>query len=66
MKIHSNSTRRARWDAKLGYQKFSRPIPIKLKDVFENGGLIGEITVVASRVYPILYREKKSNGDFSK
>ncbi|XP_058793270.1 uncharacterized protein LOC131665410 [Phymastichus coffea] len=62
LKIHTNCTRRAKWDVKLGYQKISRPIPVKLRDIISAGGMIGEITAAAARVYPILYREKTVDG----
>ncbi|XP_033221986.1 breast cancer type 2 susceptibility protein homolog isoform X2 [Belonocnema kinseyi] len=62
LKIHTNSTRRARWDAKLGYQRQSGPIPTSLKNIDPNGGLIGKVTVVVSRIYPTLFREKTADG----
>ncbi|KAJ8667332.1 hypothetical protein QAD02_008994 [Eretmocerus hayati] len=62
LRIHTNCTRRARWDAKLGFQRISRPIPVKLSQIVSSGGMVGEITVVAARVYPPLYREKTSDG----
>ncbi|XP_078041052.1 uncharacterized protein LOC144472143 [Augochlora pura] len=63
LKIHTNATRRARWDAKLGYAASSRPICVKLKDILLYGGLIGQIKVVVARVYPILYHEKNPSGE---
>lgn len=62
LKIHTNCTRRARWDAKLGYQFKSGPIASSLKAVDPNGGLIGQLCVVVSRIYPIMYREKTADG----
>ncbi|XP_011635165.1 breast cancer type 2 susceptibility protein homolog [Pogonomyrmex barbatus] len=63
LKLHTNSTRRARWDTKLGYTPCSGPIPIKLRNVCPSGGLIGKVTVVVARVYPMLYHEKTASGD---
>nr|XP_033322481.1 breast cancer type 2 susceptibility protein-like isoform X2 [Megalopta genalis] len=63
LKIHTNATRRARWDAKLGYAASPRPICIKLKNIFSYGGLIGQIKVTVARVYPILYHEKASSSE---
>ncbi|XP_076646165.1 uncharacterized protein LOC143355318 [Halictus rubicundus] len=63
LKIHTNATRRARWDTKLGYATPSRPICTKLKCICLYGGLIGKIKVVVARVYPILYHEKTSSGE---
>lgn len=62
LKIHTNSTRRARWDAKLGYQRSCGPLTVTLGSVKSNGGAIGKLIVAVSRVYPILYREKTSDG----
>ncbi|CAK9796960.1 Breast cancer type 2 susceptibility protein homolog [Anthophora quadrimaculata] len=63
LKIHTNSTRRARWDLKLGYIVPSGPICIKLRTICSNGGLIGKIKVTIARVYPMLYHEKTSTGE---
>ncbi|XP_029670385.1 breast cancer type 2 susceptibility protein homolog isoform X3 [Formica exsecta] len=63
LKLHTNSTRRARWYAKLGYAPRSGPIPIKLCNVCPNGGLIGKMTIIVARVYPTLYHEKTVSGD---
>ncbi|XP_017762393.1 PREDICTED: breast cancer type 2 susceptibility protein-like [Eufriesea mexicana] len=63
LKLHTNSTRRARWDTKLGYMKPPGPICIKLNTIYSNGGLIGKIKVTVARVYPILYHEKTSTGE---
>ncbi|XP_034175277.2 uncharacterized protein LOC117601989 [Osmia lignaria lignaria] len=62
LKIHTNSTRRARWDTKLGYVVPSGPLCIKLKTINSNGGLVGKIKVLITRVYPMLYREKTPIG----
>ncbi|XP_015598323.1 breast cancer type 2 susceptibility protein homolog [Cephus cinctus] len=62
LRIHTNSTRRARWDVKLGYQSHSGPITTSLKTISPNGGLIGKMIVTVIRVYPILYREKMADG----
>ncbi|XP_020286259.1 breast cancer type 2 susceptibility protein-like isoform X2 [Pseudomyrmex gracilis] len=63
LKLHTNSTRRARWHAKLGYTPRSGPIPIRLRNVCPNGGLIGKMTVLVARVYPMLYHERTASGD---
>ncbi|XP_067211842.1 breast cancer type 2 susceptibility protein homolog [Linepithema humile] len=63
LKLHTNSTRRARWDAKLGYASRSGPIPIRLHNVCQSGGLIGKMTIIVARVYPMLYHEKTASGD---
>ncbi|XP_044270312.1 uncharacterized protein LOC123014993 isoform X2 [Tribolium madens] len=58
LKIHCNSTRRARWYAKLGYQKCPEPYLLKLASICPNGGPIGCIKVYIARVYPLKYLEK--------
>ncbi|XP_043262292.1 breast cancer type 2 susceptibility protein homolog isoform X2 [Colletes gigas] len=63
LKIHTNSTRRARWDARLGYTVPSGPMCVKLRSICPNGGLIGKIKVLIARVYPILYYEKTGVGE---
>ncbi|XP_011141415.2 breast cancer type 2 susceptibility protein homolog [Harpegnathos saltator] len=63
LKLHTNSTRRARWDLKLGYAPRSGPISVRLRDVCPNGGLIGKMTIVVARVYPMLYHEKTVSGE---
>ena len=59
LKLSANSTRRARWFAKLGYQVQPRPFPVPLMSVFPEGGLVGCTDVVIARVYPMAYLEKK-------
>lgn len=59
LKLSANSTRRARWYAKLGYQPSPRPFPIPLMSVFPDGGLVGCTEVVIARVYPLVYLEKR-------
>ncbi|XP_076636941.1 breast cancer type 2 susceptibility protein [Colletes latitarsis] len=63
LKIHTNSTRRARWDARLGYTVPTGPMCVKLRSICPNGGLIGRIKVLIARVYPILYYEKTGVGE---
>nr|XP_050853765.1 breast cancer type 2 susceptibility protein homolog isoform X1 [Vespula vulgaris] len=63
LKIHTNSTRRIKWDTKLGYARCPGPILIKLKNVCPNGGLIGKLKVVITRTYPMLYHEKNASGE---
>ncbi|KAI4493258.1 hypothetical protein M0802_009546 [Mischocyttarus mexicanus] len=63
LKIHTNSTRRTKWDTKLGYTRCPGPMLIKLKDVCSNGGLIGKLKVMITRTYPMLYHEKNPSGE---
>ncbi|XP_026673987.1 breast cancer type 2 susceptibility protein homolog isoform X2 [Ceratina calcarata] len=63
LKIHTNSTRRAKWNMKLGYVVPSGPFDIKLNTIDIAGGLIGKIKVTVVRVYPMLYHEKISSNE---
>ncbi|KAG5177798.1 hypothetical protein JKP88DRAFT_264879 [Tribonema minus] len=62
----SNSTRRARWDARLGRLR-SRdgappPLLIPLCAAFADGGLITATEVVVLRLYPVQYMETLEEG----
>lgn len=59
LKIHANSTRRARWDTKLGYCKNPGPFPISLRSVQGSGGNIPKLRICALRVYPVVYIDPK-------
>ncbi|XP_015365877.1 PREDICTED: breast cancer type 2 susceptibility protein-like [Diuraphis noxia] len=62
LKISTNSTRRVRWFAKLGFYKNSTlPLPITLESVLPHGGIIGSLSLVILRKYPIMFLEKKRN-----
>ena len=58
LKLSANSTRRARWFAPLGYQRLPHPFRLPLASIFADGGLVGCVDVVVSRVYPLLFLEK--------
>lgn len=59
LKLSANSTRRARWDTRLGYQRVPTPFLVSLDSLFPDGGLVGMVTAVVARVYPMVYMEKK-------
>ncbi|KAM3955411.1 LOW QUALITY PROTEIN: uncharacterized protein ACR2FA_010681 [Aphomia sociella] len=61
LKIYGNSTRRARWDARLGYHS-NGAILSHLSSVAPDGGKVGRIRVLVTRVYPPLYVEKFVDG----
>ncbi|XP_019864859.1 uncharacterized protein LOC109594117 isoform X2 [Aethina tumida] len=61
LRIHSNSTRIARWDVKLGYCRYHKPFAIRLGSVYASGGLIGRLDVYIARTYPIKFMERKGN-----
>ncbi|XP_072119031.1 breast cancer type 2 susceptibility protein isoform X1 [Mobula birostris] len=62
LKISANSTRPARWYAKLGFHCDPRPFPLPLSSLFCEGGMIGCVDVIVLRIYPIQWMEKSSSG----
>ena len=56
LKLSANSTRRARWDAKLGYASHPHPMLVPLCSLLPDGGTVGGIDVVITRVYPLQVR----------
>ncbi|KAG5878532.1 hypothetical protein JTB14_008937 [Gonioctena quinquepunctata] len=58
LKINFNCTRRAVWNARLGYQRFPGPFPIQIHSVHPMGGPVGAIQITIVRVYPVKYLEK--------
>ena len=58
LKIFANSTRRARWFTRLGYQPSPRPFPVPLESLFAEGGRVGCVDVAIARVYPLIYLER--------
>jgi len=70
LKINSNNTRPARWDAKLGFvsPKYNHHLGgtflVKsLRDVIPDGGAIPAIDLVVCRKYPKLYLEHISDSN---
>lgn len=62
LSISANSSRRARWYAKLGFQPNPRPFPTGLEALFADGGKVGCVDAVIARVYPVTYLEKGEEG----
>ncbi|XP_049786303.1 breast cancer type 2 susceptibility protein-like [Schistocerca cancellata] len=62
LKIHTNSTRRARWDCRLGFCRQPGPLPVSLSSLKPAGGVISCVTAVIARVYPVVYMEKGPDG----
>ena len=54
LKIYANSTRRALWDAKLGFQRSCVPPSMPLCSLFGDGGPVPAVDVVIMRIYPVL------------
>ncbi|XP_026734692.1 breast cancer type 2 susceptibility protein homolog [Trichoplusia ni] len=61
LKIFGNSTRRARWDARLGYHG-NGAILSQLSAVKLDGGKVSKLMVFVTRVYPAMYVEKFEDG----
>ncbi|XP_035240203.1 breast cancer type 2 susceptibility protein [Anguilla anguilla] len=64
LKISANSTRPARWDAKLGFHRDPRPFRLPLSSLYCNGGLVGCVDIVVLRSYPTQWMEKQPGGVF--
>ncbi|XP_072467975.1 breast cancer type 2 susceptibility protein isoform X2 [Notamacropus eugenii] len=62
LKLSANSTRPARWYAKLGFFSDPRPFPLPLSSLFGEGGNVGCVDVVVQRVYPTQWMEKTASG----
>ncbi|XP_050358372.1 breast cancer type 2 susceptibility protein [Nymphalis io] len=61
LKISGNSTRRAKWDTRLGFHG-NGAILARLSAVKPEGGKISRVRVFVTRVYPTLYIEKFADG----
>jgi hypothetical protein len=70
LKIFANSTRIARWNAKLGFVRPTRTVVDqdglflvkKISHVLEGGGTIPLIDLVVLRKYPLLYLQKPAEN----
>ncbi|KAB1267755.1 Breast cancer type 2 susceptibility protein [Camelus dromedarius] len=62
LKISTNSTRPARWYAKLGFSPDPRPFPLPLSSLFSDGGNVGCVDIIVQRAYPIQWMEKTPSG----
>ncbi|XP_021933107.1 uncharacterized protein LOC110836322 isoform X2 [Zootermopsis nevadensis] len=62
LKLCSNSTRRARWDTKLGFHTHPGPLPVSLTSILPSGGIVSCVSVTVVRAYPLLYVEKLDEG----
>jgi breast cancer 2 susceptibility protein len=62
LKLCSNSTRRARWDTKLGFHSCPGPLLVSLTSILPAGGIVSCVSVTVVRAYPLLYVEKLDEG----
>jgi hypothetical protein len=60
LKLSANSTKRAHWDAKLGFGRF-RPYAT-LRSLCPDGGHIFAIDIIVLRKYPMIFRETMNDG----
>ncbi|KAI8913886.1 hypothetical protein DFJ77DRAFT_52023 [Powellomyces hirtus] len=61
LRLSANGTRRAPWDAMLGYQR-ARNFVVGLRQIIPNGGMVPCIDVVICRRYALRYYEKLPDG----
>uniref|UniRef100_A0A0D3EJZ1 Tower domain-containing protein n=1 Tax=Oryza barthii TaxID=65489 RepID=A0A0D3EJZ1_9ORYZ len=61
--IHINGTYRARWDETLGLCKHAG-VPLAFKCIKASGGRVPRTLVGVTRIYPVMYRERFSDGRF--
>ncbi|KAK1441178.1 hypothetical protein QVD17_07018 [Tagetes erecta] len=61
--LHINGTYRAHWADRLGFCKRGCP-PLAFKCIKGSGGIVPSTLVGVTRIYPVLYRERLSDGGF--
>ncbi|KAF3448040.1 hypothetical protein FNV43_RR08748 [Rhamnella rubrinervis] len=59
--LHINGTYRAHWADRLGFCK-GVGAPLAFKGIKANGGPVPRTLVGITRIYPVLYKERLSNG----
>ncbi|XP_033486911.2 breast cancer type 2 susceptibility protein [Epinephelus lanceolatus] len=62
LKICANSSRPARWDAKLGFHRDPRPFLLPISCLYSGGGPVGCVDIIILRSYPIQWMERKPDG----
>ena len=53
LRLHANSTRRARWDVKLGFHSHAHAFSLPLASLFGDGGFTGCVDIIVLRQYPV-------------
>ncbi|KAK6118245.1 hypothetical protein DH2020_048031 [Rehmannia glutinosa] len=61
--LHMNGTYRCHWAERLGFCK-GAGVPLAFRCIKDNGGAVPSTLVGVTRIYPVLYRERLSNGSF--
>lgn len=62
LKINANSTRRAHWNVKLGFQACPLPFPVPMSSLYPDGGLVGCVHVTVARTHPLQHMERTDGG----
>ncbi|KAH9507267.1 hypothetical protein Btru_056772 [Bulinus truncatus] len=62
LKLHGNSTRPAPWHSRLGFCFPPSPLCVPIRSLCPEGGHLGCVDVVISRIYPVMYMEKLKDG----
>ncbi|KAM8902703.1 breast cancer type 2 susceptibility protein isoform 2-T3 [Spinachia spinachia] len=62
LKICANSSRPARWDARLGFHNDPRPFLLPLSSLYSSGGQVGCVDIIVLRSYPMQWMERKPEG----
>ncbi|XP_050382987.1 protein BREAST CANCER SUSCEPTIBILITY 2 homolog A-like [Argentina anserina] len=61
LRLHINGTYRAHWDDRLGFCN-QVGSPLAFKCIKTDGGLVPWTLIGIKRIYPVLYKERLSNG----
>ncbi|KAK6164803.1 hypothetical protein DH2020_001667 [Rehmannia glutinosa] len=61
--LHMNGTYRCHWAERLGFRK-GAGVPLAFRCIKDTGGAVPSTLVGVTRIYPVLYRERLSNGSF--
>ncbi|KAI3525725.1 hypothetical protein L1887_04760 [Cichorium endivia] len=61
--LHMNGTYKAHWAERLGFCK-KGCVPLSLNCIKGSGGAVPSTLVGVTRIYPVLYRERLSDGGF--
>ncbi|KAH8489969.1 hypothetical protein H0E87_025256 [Populus deltoides] len=61
LSLHINGTYRAHWADRMGFCK-GIGAPLAFRCIKSNGGPVPRVLVGVTRVYPVLYKDKLSNG----
>ena len=62
LRFSTNSCRRARWDARLGYHCSPAPPAARLAALLPDGGPVARLDALVARVYPLLYYSRQDGA----